>query len=238
MNKEEFVKEVENLDIKINEKILKNLDEYFNLLNEWNKKFNLTRIVEEKEVYLKHFYDSLTIQKSVNMYEFSSLIDVGTGAGFPGMVLAIFFSNLKVTLLEANTKKCLFLQKVKEKLNLDNVEIINERSEKYAKTNREKYDIATCRAVSHLTVISEIIIPMIKVSGYFLPLKGEIDVEINESLKKIEELNSIILNVIRYNLPIENSKRSILVIQKKDKTDIKYPREYNKIIKDLKIRQK
>lgn len=238
MNKEEFVKEVENLDIKINEKILKNLDEYFNLLNEWNKKFNLTRIVEEKEVYLKHFYDSLTIQKSVNMYDFSSLIDVGTGAGFPGMVLAIFFSNLKVTLLEANTKKCLFLQKVKEKLNLDNVEIINERSEKYAKTNREKYDIATCRAVSHLTVISEIIIPMIKVSGYFLPLKGEIDVEINESLKKIKELNSIILNVIRYNLPIENSKRSILVIQKKDKTDIKYPREYNKIIKDLKIRQK
>ena len=238
MNKEEFVKEVENLDIKINEKILKNLDEYFNLLNEWNKKFNLTRIVEEKEVYLKHFYDSLAIQKSVNMYDFSSLIDVGTGAGFPGMVLAIFFSNLKVTLLEANTKKCLFLQKVKEKLNLDNVEIINERSEKYAKTNREKYDIATCRAVSHLTVISEIIIPMIKVSGYFLPLKGEIDVEINESLKKIKELNSIILNVIRYNLPIENSKRSILVIQKKDKTDIKYPREYNKIIKDLKIRQK
>ena len=158
MNKEEFVKEVENLDIKINEKILKNLDEYFNLLNEWNKKFNLTRIVEEKEVYLKHFYDSLTIQKSVNMYDFSSLVDVGTGAGFPGMVLAIFFSNLKVTLLEANTKKCLFLQKVKEKLNLDNVEIINERSEKYAKTNREKYDIATCRAVSHLTVISEIII--------------------------------------------------------------------------------
>ena len=141
MNKEEFVKEVENLDIKINEKILKNLDEYFNLLNEWNKKFNLTRIVEEKEVYLKHFYDSLAIQKSVNMYDFSSLIDVGTGAGFPGMVLAIFFSNLKVTLLEANTKKCLFLQKVKEKLNLDNVEIINERSEKYAKTNREKYDI-------------------------------------------------------------------------------------------------
>lgn len=238
MNKEEFVKEVENLDIKINEKILKNLDEYFNLLNEWNKKFNLTRIVEEKEVYLKHFYDSLAIQKSVNIYDFSSLIDVGTGAGFPGMVLAIFFSNLKVTLLEANTKKCLFLQKVKEKLNLDNVEIINERSEKYAKTNREKYDIATCRAVSHLTVISEIIIPMIKVSGYFLPLKGEIDVEINESLKKIKELNSIILNVIRYNLPIENSKRSILVIQKKDKTDIKYPREYNKIIKDLKIRQK
>ena len=92
--------------------------------------------------------------------------------------------------------------------------------------------------MSHLTVISEIIIPMIKVSGYFLPLKGEIDVEINESLKKIKELNSIILNVIRYNLPIENSKRSILVIQKKDKTDIKYPREYNKIIKDLKIRQK
>ena len=238
MNKEEFKNKVEELGIKITDEMLNKLNKYFDLLVTWNKKFNLTRITEENEVYLKHFYDSLAIQKAINLYNYNNLVDVGTGAGFPGIVLAIIFKNLKIDLIEANTKKCLFLAEVKKNLSLGNVQIINGRAESYAKIAREKYEIATCRAVSHLNIISEIIIPMIKVSGYFLPLKGEIDKEIKEGLNILTKLNAKLVEVKTFKLPIENSNRSILIIKKINTTNIIYPREYNKIIKDLKNRQK
>ena len=145
---------------------------------------------------------------------------------------------MKIDLIEANSKKCLFLAEVKKNLSLGNVQIINGRAESYAKIAREKYEIATCRAVSHLNIISEIIIPMIKVSGYFLPLKGEIDKEIKEGLNILTKLNAKLVEVKTFKLPIENSNRSILIIKKINTTNIIYPREYNKIIKDLKNRQK
>ena len=238
MNKEEFKNKVEELGIIITDEMLTKLNKYYELLITWNKKFNLTRITEEKEVYLKHFYDSLSIKRAINLYNYNNLVDVGTGAGFPGIVLAIIFKNLKVDLIEANTKKCLFLAEVKKNLSLDNIQIINGRAESYAKIAREKYEIATCRAVSHLNIISEIIIPMIKVSGYFLPLKGEIDKEIKEGLNILTKLNAKLVEVKTFKLPIENSNRSILIIKKINTTNIIYPREYNKIIKDLKNRQK
>ena len=238
MNKEEFKNKVEELGIIITDEMLTKLNKYYELLITWNKKFNLTRITEEKEVYLKHFYDSLSIKRAINLYNYNNLVDVGTGAGFPGIVLAIIFKNLKVDLIEANTKKCLFLAEVKKNLSLGNVQIINGRAESYAKIAREKYEIATCRAVSHLNIISEIIIPMIKVSGYFLPLKGEIDKEIKEGLNILTKLNAKLVEVKTFKLPIENSNRSILIIKKINTTNIIYPREYNKIIKDLKNRQK
>ena len=238
MNKDEFKNKVEELGIKITDEMLNKLNKYFDLLVTWNKKFNLTRITEENEVYLKHFYDSLAIQKAINLYNYNNLVDVGTGAGFPGIVLAIIFKNLKIDLIEANTKKCLFLAEVKKNLSLGNVQIINGRAESYAKIAREKYEIATCRAVSHLNIISEIIIPMIKVKGYFLPLKGEIDREINEGLNILEKLNAQLIEIKTYKLPIENSSRSIPIIQKINITATIYPREYNKIIKDLKNKQK
>ncbi len=238
MNKEEFKNKVEELGIIITDEMLTKLNKYYELLITWNKKFNLTRITEEKEVYLKHFYDSLSIKRAINLYNYNNLVDVGTGAGFPGIVLAIIFKNLKIDLIEANTKKCLFLAEVKKNLSLGNVQIINGRAESYAKIAREKYEIATCRAVSHLNIISEIIIPMIKVSGYFLPLKGEIDKEIKEGLNILTKLNAKLVEVKTFKLPIENSNRSILIIKKINTTNIIYPREYNKIIKDLKNRQK
>lgn len=238
MNKEEFKNKVEELGIIITDEMLTKLNKYYELLITWNKKFNLTRITEEKEVYLKHFYDSLSIKRAINLYNYNNLVDVGTGAGFPGIVLAIIFKNLKIDLIEANSKKCSFLTVVKETLSLDNIQIINERAESYAKIAREKYEIATCRAVSHLNIISEIIIPMIKVSGYFLPLKGEIDKEIKEGLSILTKLNAKLVEVKTFKLPIENSNRSILIIKKINTTNIIYPREYNKIIKDLKNRQK
>lgn len=105
MNKEEMKKNIEKLGIKVTKEMLLNLEEYYKILVEWNKKFNLTRIIEEKEVNLKHFYDSQTVQKAINLYNYRNLIDVGTGAGFPGIVLAIFFKNLQIDLIESNTKK-------------------------------------------------------------------------------------------------------------------------------------
>lgn len=238
MNKEEMKKNIEKLGIKVTKEMLLNLEEYYKILVEWNKKFNLTRIIEEKEVNLKHFYDSLTVQKAINLYNYRNLIDVGTGAGFPGIVLAIFFKNLQIDLIESNTKKCLFLKEVIKKLSLNNVKVINDRAEKYAKTNREKYDIATCRAVSHLSIISEISIPMIKVEGYFVPLKSEIKEELTQSEEKILKMNAKLEKVLEYKLPIEESKITIPIIKKISKTNTKYPREYNKITKDLKNQQK
>ena len=140
MNKEEFINEVKKLNIEINNDILNNLDTYYHLLSNENKKYNLTAITEEKSVYLKHFYDSLTIIKGINL-DNQYVLDMGTGAGFPGLVLKIFFPNLKIDLLDATEKKCHFLKLVIDTLNLKNINVINARLEEYAITNRNKYDI-------------------------------------------------------------------------------------------------
>jgi 16S rRNA (guanine527-N7)-methyltransferase len=232
MNKNEFIDYCEKIGIKITEEKYLLLIKYMNLLQEWNNKFNLTTITEEKDVLLKHFYDSLCINKSINLNEIKTLCDIGTGAGFPGLVIKIVFDSISVDLVESSTKKCEFLNEVIRKLNLNNINVINERAEIYAKKYRETYDVVTCRAVSSLKVISEIGIPLVKVGGYFLPLKSNIDIELNESKDIIINTGCILLNVINYNLPIENSYRSIPVIVKKTITNVMYPREYNKIIKN------
>ena len=161
MNKETFTNELKKININITEKQIKHFETYKNLLQEYNQKFNLTSITEEEAIYLKHFYDSLCITKA---------IDIGTGAGFPGIPIAIIFNNIKITLVESNAKKCGFLNIIREKLNLNNVEIINERAEDYTKNNREKFDIVTSRAVAHLSILAELEIPALKTNGYFLPL--------------------------------------------------------------------
>ena len=232
MNKEDFIKEINSLNLEINDDILSKLDRYYKLLNEWNDKFNLTTILEEKDVYLKHFYDSICIVKS-NLISNDNikLCDFGTGAGFPGIVIKIFFPNINVTLIESNNKKCLFLNEVIKELDLKRIEVINDRMEIYTKKVRESFDIVTCRAVSHLRIISELAIPLLKVNGYFLPLKSNIDEEIKESNDILNKLNSKIENIISYELPIENSKRNILIIKKLKETNLIYPREYKKIIK-------
>ena len=134
MNKELFIKEIEKLNINYDNDKLNKLDKYYNLLVSENKLYNLTAITEEEQVYLKHFYDSLTISKTINLTN-QSIIDLGTGAGFPGMVLKIFYPEIKLTLLDSTLKKCNFLKKVTEELNLTNVTIINERAEEYSKNN-------------------------------------------------------------------------------------------------------
>lgn len=231
MNKEEFIKSIKELDLEINDNILSKLDKYYRLLNEWNNKFNLTTILEEESVYLKHFYDSIVIVKTnLIKNENIKLCDFGTGAGFPGIVIKLFFPNINITLIESNNKKCIFLNEVIKELNLNKIEVINERMEIYTKNNRELFDIVTCRAVSHLKVISELAIPLLKINGYFLPLKSSINEEIKESNNILNKLDAKIENIISYELPIDNAKRNILLIKKLNKTNLKYPREYKKII--------
>ena len=163
MTKEEFIINCKNLSIEITEEIYSKLYKYFELLVEWNNRFNMTSILEEKEVFLLHFYDSLCLNK-INLNEVNSLCDFGTGAGFPGMVIALVYPNIEVTLVESNNKKCTFLEEVKQQLNIKNVSIFNERIEDFARKNREKYDIVTCRAVTSIPIIIELSTSLIKIN--------------------------------------------------------------------------
>lgn len=237
MNNNEFVEELQKLSINITQDQLNKFEKYKDLLKEYNKKFNLTSILNDEDIYLKHFYDSLCLLKIEEIKNVKSVLDVGTGAGFPGIPLAIILNDVNINLLESNTKKCGFLQIVKETLNLNNITIINERAEIYAKKVREKYDIVTSRAVSNLKILLELEIPLLKVNGLFIPLKANIEEEIDLSKYMLQELSCKIEEILNYNLPKENSKRSILKIKKIKETNKKYPREYNKILKEIKKEQ-
>ena len=234
MTKEEFIKYLNELNIDINEDIYNKLDTYYELLIEWNNKFNLTSIIEKKDVFLLHFYDSICLTKIGNLNEYNSLCDFGTWAGFPGLVIAILFSNLNVTLIESNNKKCIFLNEVKNKLNLNNVTIINDRMENYSKNNKEVFDLITCRAVTSLPIILELSVSSLKINGLLVPLKSNIDDEIIKYKYLEKELNVKLINKIDYLLPINNANRTIPIYKKIDKTNNKYPRNYNQIIKDYK----
>lgn len=234
MNVNEFISYLQELNIILAEDTLNKFKVYSDLLKEYNKKFNLTSITEDKDIYLKHFYDSLCLFKVKELFNNLTLLDIGTGAGFPGIPIAIVNPNIEVTLLEANAKKCGFLKIVKDELNLENVEIINARAEDYTLKTREKFDIVTSRAVAHLKVLAELETPALKVNGYFLPLKSHITEELTTSKQILNNLNLKLEEVIDYTLPIENSSRTILKIKKQNKTPDIYPRSYNKILKDLK----
>jgi len=230
MNKEEFIKELQKLNINITQEQLNNLETYYNLLVNENKKYNLTTITEKKDVYLKHFYDSLTIVKSVKLSN-QFLCDIGTGAGFPGIVLKILFPNLKIDLIDSTTKKCNFLNLVIAKLSLKNIEVINTRAEIYSKTTREKYDIVTSRAVAPLKHLLEYSIPLLKTGGSFIALKSNIIEELNNINNYYQKLGLTNEKIIEFNLPYENSLRTIYKIEKSKVTPIIYPRTYNQIKK-------
>ena len=230
MNKEEFIIETNKLNLELEEKTLSLLEEYYNILIEENKKYNLTRIIEKKDVYLKHFYDSLTITKIINIVE-QNICDLGSGAGFPGLVLAICFPHAKITLIESNGKKCSFLNIVKEKLSLQNVNIINARVEEFAKESREIYDIVTARAVAPIKHLLEYGVPLVKIKGHFIAMKSNVDEETKNIENYYKKLNIKLENKIEFNLPKENSLRTLLKYQKNEKTNINYPRRYSEIIK-------
>lgn len=229
MNKEEFIIEIEKIGIKLTDTQLLQLNTYFQMLVEWNKVMNLTSIIEECSVYLKHFYDSLTICRVINLREEKTLCDIGTGAGFPGLVLKICFPHLHVTLVDALEKRLKFLNAVIDKLSLENIETVHARAEEYAKNNREKYDVVTARAVAPLNVLIEYCLPLIKPNKYFAALKGNISQEIETLTTSLNKIEGKLQKIDLFLLPKENSTRSIVVISKLGNTNIKYPRRYNEI---------
>lgn len=231
MTEKQFKEELKKINIELNDIQIKQLEKYYELLIEYNKVMNLTNIVEKDQVYLKHFYDSLTIIKIIDLNKVNSLCDIGTGAGFPGMVLKIVFPNLKVTLLDSLNKRINFLNKVIEELDLKNIETIHTRAEDYAKENRNKFDITTARAVAHLSTLLEYSIPMTKENGYFVALKGNIEQEKEEVENALKVLNSKIEDIIYFKLPDNQGIRSLIKI-KKEKDNKKYPRKNSEIKKN------
>jgi len=230
MNEKEFIEEVEKLNISLSEKQQKQLEKYYKLLVEWNEKINLTSITDKQEVYLKHFYDSLTFIKILDLSKEESLCDVGTGAGFPGIVLKIAFPHLKLTLIDALNKRLEFLKVVCENLCLDNVEFIHARAEDYSKKVREKYDVVTARAVAKLNVLLEYCSPLVKKGKYFIAMKGkESELELCDNAIRI--LNLKLEEELKFNLPIENSERTLIKFKKNEITNNKYPRKFSEIKK-------
>ena len=235
MNKETFIKEVNKLGITLTDDMLLKLDRYYHLLVEWNNKMNLTSITKEEDVYLKHFYDSLTLYKTpkelIDLNSNIKVCDVGTGAGFPGIVLKIVFPSIDITLVDSLNKRITFLNEVIKGLNLTNIKTIHSRIEEYSKNLREEFDLVTSRAVANLKILSEISLPLVKVNGYFIPMKANVEEEIKESTEILKKLDSKIIDTISFNLPIENSVRNLVIIKKLKETNKKYPREFNKIKK-------
>lgn len=231
MNQNKFIEELKKINIELTDKQLNDLEIYYEMLVEYNERMNLTGITEKDQVYLKHFYDSLTIMKIIDLEKQETLCDIGTGAGFPGMVLKIVFPNLKVTLVDSLNKRIEFLKDVKEKLKLENLEIIHARAEEFARENIEKFDVVTARAVAHLSILLEYSIPMVKINKYFIAMKGNINEELEESKNAIKLLNSKLEELIEFKLPIEESNRNLIKITKISKTNNKYPRKYSDIKK-------
>lgn len=229
MNKNDFLEEINKLGINLTNKQEEDLEKYYNLLIEENKKINLTTITNKEEVYLKHYYDSLTIIKVIDLTKNLSIIDIGTGAGFPGLVLKIVFPNLKITLLDAQEKRIKFLNKVIKELNLKNIKTVHSRIEDY---KEEKFDIVTSRAVAKTNILLELSCQLLKTNGYFIFLKSNIDQELEESKNALKILNLKLIKKEEFYLPKENSKRTILKIKKEKDVTSKYPRNFSKIKKN------
>lgn len=231
MNRELFNQELKKINIELTEKQQNQLDRYYDLVVEWNQKMNLTRIIDKKEFYLKHFFDSLTLSKIIDLNQNLELCDLGSGAGFPGIVLKIVFPNLNITLVDSLNKRINFLKLVIEELKLSEIRAVHSRIEDFAVENREKYDIVTARAVAPLNILLELGSQLVKIEGYFISMKGNISQEIANSESAIKILEFKIDEVQEFNLPVEESVRSLVKLRKIRKTPKTYPRKIEKINK-------
>lgn len=231
MNIEEFINETKKLGIDVTGEQLEKLEIYCNFLLEYNTHTNLTAIKNREEVYLKHFYDSLTLVKSIDLTSIENLLDIGTGAGFPGMVLKIFFPNLQIYLVDSNNKKIKFLNELKDKLNVDKVEVINDRIENITSRFINSIDVVTARAVTNLPVLVELALPLVKVNKYFIAMKGNAQEELENSEYAITYLGGKIEDVKEFALPHDAGKRMLIAIQKIRNSDLNKLRPYEKIIK-------
>lgn len=228
MTKEEFILELRKINIVLNEEQLNKLNQYYNILIEENKKINLTGITSKKEVYLKHFYDSLSVAPLIEDKNIK-LCDIGTGAGFPGVVLKIAFPKLDVTLVDSLEKRTKFLNYLIKELKLENIKVETARIEEYSRKHQEEFDIVTSRAVASIPVILEMASQLVKVKGHFIILKARVEEELLKSENALKTLNFRLEKMYQFKLPVEESTRTILKIKKLNTVSQKYPRDFAKI---------
>ncbi|MHA6488540.1 16S rRNA (guanine(527)-N(7))-methyltransferase RsmG [Bacillus cabrialesii] len=228
MNIEEFTSGLAEKGISLSPRQLEQFELYYDMLVGWNEKINLTSITEKKEVYLKHFYDSITAAFYVDFNQMNTICDVGAGAGFPSLPIKICFPHLHVTIVDSLNKRITFLEKLSEALRLENTTFSHDRAETFGqrKDVRESYDIVTARAVARLSVLSELCLPLVKKNGLFVALKAaSAEEELNAGKKAITTLGGELENIHSFKLPIEESDRNIMVIRKTKNTPKKYPRK-------------
>ncbi len=216
------------LSVLLTDKQVEQFVKFYELLVEWNKVMNLTGITEYEEVVEKHFVDSISIVKAIDIHNVHSVIDIGTGAGFPGIPLKIVFPHLKITLLDSLNKRIKFLNTVIDELGLEDIQTIHGRAEDFAKQEnyREKYDLCVSRAVANLSTLSEYCLPYVNVGGMFVSYKsGDVDEELNKSEKAVQILGGKVKDTIKFELPGTDIGRSFVKIKKIKNTGKKFPRK-------------
>lgn len=232
---DKFEQQLMEMGIQLTEDQKNQFHKYYEMLVEWNKIMNLTGITEYDEVNEKHFVDSLSVIKAVDMRKIQSVIDIGTGAGFPGIPLKIVYPHLQFVLLDSLQKRIKFLQAVIEELGLEDIKTLHGRAEDYAKKAeyREQFDICVSRAVANLSSLSEYCIPYIRVGGIFISYKsGEVDDEVKQSEKAVKILGGKIHEIIKFKLPGTEIRRSFVKIEKVEQTKKKYPRKAGLPVKE------
>lgn len=229
MNKELFLEELKKLGILLTPKQEQDLETYYKLLISYNNNVNLTAITKEEDVYLKHFYDSLTLFKGIDLKENLKICDLGTGAGFPGLVLKIVFPNLSIALVDSLEKRIKFLDLVIKELELKNIKTVHSRIEEFKEI--EAFDVVVSRAVAKINILLELGCKLPKVNGLFVFMKGNILEELKSAKNALKVLNYSLEKIINFKLPIEESERNIVILKHTSPTSNKYPRQFSIIKK-------
>jgi len=205
------------------------LDRYYKFLVEKNKVMNLTGITDYDGVYYKHFYDSLSLNQSIDLKTVSTMLDIGSGAGFPGIVIKIFYPHIKLTIVDSLGKRITFLKELAEYLGLTGIDFVCDRAENYIKQRRNYYDLVTARAVAPIDILDELAIPFVKVGGYLIAMKASnFKEELSRAEKGIEILGGKVTDIISFNLPNDFGERHLLKIKKITENN-RYPRPFKDI---------